>query len=446
MGASLFDDSDPAIAALTAANAAFAAKYPGDPVGRQPVHTLYLAAQHFAAGATRAIGDQALRALDRYGRDPGDFARAIGAGALDASLASTVHARVKAKLEREPIEDLRIDFEDGFGRRPDDEEDRVAIAAARDLARALAAKTAPPFTGIRIKSLGPDTVARAARTLEHFLGALLEAHGAMPAGFVVTLPKVNVPEQPRALVRWLERLEAQHGLAAGTLRFEIMVETTQGFLDAGGRSPLPSFLDASEGRCTAVHLGVYDFTASCEVAALYQSTAHPMCELARNLMRLACGGRGVFLSDGSTHVLPIGPQRSRDLGEAQRAENTAAVHAAWRLAYAHVRHALEGGFYQGWDLHPAQLPVRFAATYVFFLEGFARAAARLHAFLTPSTDGADRAVADEPATAQALFNTLQRAYACGAIDPSDLAAAGLTPREVAMRSVNEVLASRRATP
>jgi hypothetical protein len=442
MSRGLLDDSGPELDALRAANDAFTARYLGEsrePRGRQPVHTFYLGAQFYTPDATRAIGEQALRSLERHGRDPWDFARAIGAEGVDAQVASTVFARVRAKLEHQPIEDLRLDFEDGFGTRPDDEEDRFAAATARDLARSFAARTAPPFTGIRLKSLGPETLRRAARTLEVFVGALIEAHGAMPEGFVVTLPKVNVPEQPRALVRWLERLEARHALAAGSLRFEMMVETTQAFLDAGGRSPLPAFLDACEGRCTGVHLGVYDFTASCEVAALYQSMVHPMCELARNLMRLAYGGRGVFLSDGATNVLPVGPHAGRDLDEAQRAENAAAVHRAWRLSYGHVRHSLEGGFYQGWDLHPAQLPVRFAACYVFFLEGFARAAARLRAFVGRA---ATTQIADEPATAQALFNYVQRARACGAVDDADLAATGLTTSELAMRSVAEILAAR----
>jgi hypothetical protein len=173
-----------------------------------------------------------------------------------------------------------------------------------------------------------------------------------------------------------------------------------------------------------------------------------MCELARNLMRLACGGRGVFLSDGSTNVLPVGPHakpgRDRARGDVEHAENAAAVHAAWRLAYGHVRHALEGGFYQGWDLHPAQLPVRFAATYVFFLEGFTRAAARLRAFMAPRAVGTSAAIADEPATAQALFDYVRRAHACGAVDTSELAAAGLTADEVTLRSVSAVLASRSA--
>jgi citrate lyase beta subunit len=443
MSRSLLEDSAPELQALRAANDAFGAKYPGERRERQPVHTFYGGAQFYAAGAAQELGARALRALARHGRDAAEFTRALGLTGLDPALASTVYARVEEKLRREPVEDYRIDFEDGFGVRTDEEEDRAAVAAACELARSLAGGTAPPFTGIRIKSLGPDGTSRAARTLELFLDALLdERRGVMPERFVVTLPKVNVPQQPATLVRWLDRLEARHGLPARTLRFEMMVETTQAFLGADGRSPLPGFLDACEGRCTGVHLGVYDFTASCEVAALHQSMVHPMCELARSSMRLAYGGRGVFLSDGSTNVLPVGPHAGKDLTAAQRAENAAAVHGAWRLSYAHIRHSLEGAFYQGWDLHPAQLPVRFAACFVFFLEGFAAAAARLRAFVERA---ATAQIADEPATAQALLNYVQRALACGAVDAGDLAATGLTANEAAMPSMRQIVASRANT-
>jgi citrate lyase beta subunit len=364
--------------------------------------------------------------MARYAQDAGEFARGVGLG--DGALASAVYGRVHAKLQREPVEDFRIDFEDGFGVRPDAEEDRTAVSAARELGRAVAGGIAPPFTGIRIKSLGESTH-RAGRTLELFVGALLdECKGVLPPHFVVTLPKVNVPEQPRTVVRWFERLEALHGLAPGTLRLEMMVETPQAMIGADGRSPLPAFLDACEGRCTGVHLGVYDFTASCGIAAAHQSMAHPMCELARGMMRLACGGRGVTLSDGSTNILPVGPHVDGDnavLTAPQKAENRAAVHSAWRASFGHVRHSLEGGFYQGWDLHPAQLPVRYAACFAFFLEGFASAAARLRKYGDAASKGPIQ-VADEPATIAALTNYVQRALSCGAIGKDDLAAEGLS--------------------
>ena len=438
----LVDETAAEIEALRRANTALAQKYPGEPQRRQPVHTLYGGAQFYRAETTRRSGELALKCMARHGQGAADFARAIGLDEPEGAVAAAVHARVQAKLRREPVEDFRIDFEDGFGARTDAEEDAAAAATAHELGRAIAEGIAPPFHGIRIKSLGEEWAARAGRTLEIFVGALLESRGgALPEGFVVTLPKVQVPEQPRTLARWMDRLEKRHALAPGSLRFEMMVETTTAFIGPDGRSPLPGFLDACEGRCTGVHLGVYDFTASCAVAAAHQSMAHPMCELARGHMRLAYGSRGVFLSDGSTNVLPVGPHPGADLGEAQRAENAAAVHRAWRLSYAHVRRSLEAGFYQGWDLHPAQLPVRFAACYAFFLQDFAPAAARLRAFVDKAAKASTQ-IADEPATGQALLDYVRRAFACGAVLPEELASTGLAPGDLAQPTIAKILAAR----
>ena len=109
------------LARLRKANAAFARKHPGDPADRQPVHTVYGGAQLFQADSARKLGDLALRALREYGPDPAALAEALG---LPRELGERVYPRVVAKLEREPVEDYRIDFEDGYGNRPDAEEDK----------------------------------------------------------------------------------------------------------------------------------------------------------------------------------------------------------------------------------------------------------------------------------------------------------------------------------
>ncbi len=100
--------------------------------------------------------------------------------------AKDVRRRVNEKLGREPIEDLRIDFEDGYGVRDDAEEDAAARAAGE-----LAGRLPVPFVGLRCKSLEAPTRRRAVRTLRVFLDAL----GTLPPGFVVTLPKVSAVEQ-----------------------------------------------------------------------------------------------------------------------------------------------------------------------------------------------------------------------------------------------------------
>ncbi|MES1209237.1 MAG: phosphoenolpyruvate kinase, partial [Pseudomonadota bacterium] len=262
--------------------------------------------------------------------------------------------------------------------------------------------------------------------------------------FVVTLPKVTIAEQPRALVRLFDGLERRHGLPPGSLRLELMVETTQALLGADGRSPLPAFLDACAGRCRGAHFGTYDFTASCNVTAAYQAMDHPWCDLAKGMMMLAYGGTGLFLSDGATNVMPVGPHRGEALTPLQAEQNRAVVHAAWRLSHRQIRRSLEGGFYQGWDLHPGQLPVRYATCFAFFLEGFAPAAERLRNFVDKAAQATLVGdVFDDAATGQGLLNYFLRALNSGAIDASDLGRTGLTPDEVALRSFAKILAARR---
>jgi citrate lyase beta subunit len=473
MNASLVDDAKPAFVALAAANRAFNQKYPGPTPDRQPVHTVYGGAHLFRGDTAARLGSLALDSMKTYGRDPVEFALGVGfvkdpaalrAGAEALSgafrsnpaalradnptgyLACAVYERVLQKLEREAVEDFRIDFEDGFGARSDAEEDATARSAAREAARALAQGTLPPFIGIRVKSFNEEWAERGARTLELFMADLLEATGGkLPENFVVTLPKVTLPDQPRTLVRLFELLERRHGLRPGQLRMELMVELTQALIGPDGRCPLPDLVAACEGRCFAAHLGTYDFTASCNLTAAYQTMRHPLCDLAKGMMVLALGGTGLFLSDGATNVMPTGPHKGKALSEAELSENRTVVHAAWRLAHDNIRHSLEGGFYQGWDLHPAQLPVRYATTYAFFLEGFTQAAERLSNFIAKAAQATLVGdVFDDAATGQGLLNYFVRAQNCGAISESELGLTGLTLEEFHLRSFAKILASRRA--
>ncbi len=251
---------------------------------------------------------------------------------LPLDLVEAVHGRVRAKLITEPIEDLRIDFEDGLGARPD--EDALAVAAASALLASIAAGHAPPFTGIRFKSLEAATRRRGIRTLDVFLGAL----GPLPEGFVVTLPKVSSVEQVEAMLALSAELEAAHALPAGSVRFELQIETPQAVLGADGTALVARMIHSAGGRCTGLHYGTYDYSASVGIAAGYQSMEHAAADHAKAIMQLAAAGTGVRLSDGSTNVLPVG--------------TPSAAAVAWQLHARLVRRSLERGFYQGWDLHP----------------------------------------------------------------------------------------------
>jgi hypothetical protein len=210
---------------------------------------------------------------------------------------------------------------------------------------------------------------------------------------------------------------------------------------------LLSIVEAAGGRCIGAALGVYDFTASCQLAAGQQVPDHPMCDFARALMRASLGGAGLGLSDGATNILPIEPHAGDPsrLTEAQRRDNELAVHRAWRLSFRHVTHALRHGFWQGWDMHGAQLPVRYAAHHAFHLAGFDIAAARLASILS-GLDAAQHVTAaalDDAATAQALLGQVTRAFDAGAIEDAELRRAGLRRSEAGIRSFAELVAARR---
>jgi citrate lyase beta subunit len=403
---------------LASADRELTERYPGDRGVRQPVHTVYVPADRFTADLAQDWGRQAMAALTAAGATADEFAGAIGADPADVA---AVYNRVLAKLEREPIEDLRIDFEDGYGARPDDEEDATAVSAARQLRRAVESGSAPPFVGIRFKNFEKPTRRRGLRTFDLFVGELADS-GGLPAGFVLTLPKVTSIEQVDAMMEVCSRLERRHGLADGSLRFEIQVETPQAIISADGRALIAPMIHAAAPRVTGLHYGTYDYSASCGIAAEYQSMEHPAADYAKGVMQVAAAGTGVHVSDGSTNVLPVGDR--------------SAVQAAWRLHARLVRRSLERGIYQGWDMHPGQLPTRYAAVFLFYRHGLASAVARLRAYVQKSDSG----YLDEPATAVALAGFIVRAIDCGAVEQAEITAAtGLSRGEL------DVLA-RRAKP
>jgi citrate lyase beta subunit len=411
---------------------------------RQPVHTVYGGAHLFSADTAPKLGQLALHALRTYAPDAATFAAAVaGRRAFDA----TLYDRVREKLSREPVEDFRIDFEDGYGARPDDEEDAAARRAGSEVASGMSGGTLPPFIGIRIKPLNREWAPRGVRTVELFVETLLEKSGTLPANFLVTLPKVVAAAHVAALADALEGLETRFRLPTGVLKLEIMVETPQAILAEDGRCPLREFVAAGRGRCVAAHFGVYDYTASLSITAAQQRMRHPACDHARHVMLVALAGTGVMLSDGATNVLPVGPHQPSAGGALtaeQQAENRAVVFNAWRVHFKDVRHSLANAFYQGWDLHPAQLPTRYAAVYSFFQEGLVSASVRLKAFV----EQAARAtlvgdVFDDAATGQALLNYFVRGLECGAITEAEAAATGLTVDELRSRSFMKMLERRR---
>lgn len=427
---------------VQSAQAEVAELYPGDSGARQPVHTVYGGAHLFKSDTAKKLGELSLRSLD-CAPDAALFAEIIG---IRRELAGKVYERVIEKLKREAVEDFRIDFEDGYGNRPDDEEDNHAMVCGQQVATGIAQNTLPPFLGIRIKPLTRDLAARSLRTLDIFLTELLDkSNGKLPDNFVITLPKILSKSDVETLIDVLDVFEDRAGLDPGALQIEFMVETQQSIFDPQGRIVLPRLLKAANGRLRGAHFGTYDYTANCDITAAHQRMRHPACDFAKHVMKVALAGTGVMLSDGATNIMPVGPHKGKTLSDQQRDENRAAVHAAWRLHADDVRHSLVNGFYQGWDLHPAQLPTRYGALYGFFLDGLAPASERLKNFVDKAAQATLVGdVFDDAATGQGLLNYFLRGIACGAVTEQEALATGLSLDEIRSKSFVKIMAARRA--
>lgn len=464
---------------LEQAHKAFERRYPGPSGDRQPIHVVYGGAHLFRAGTPRRLGDLALRSLDEYAPDFAAFARAIGlpgaerlpespdaAAAMAQSIeadpeavrrenrpawfAHTVYRRIREKLQREPVEDFRIDFEDGYGNRPDEEEDGHAAAAAGEVAAGMNAGALPPFFGIRIKPFSEELRERSTRTLDIFLTELAaKTRGELPKVFYITLPKVRLPDEVAALADICSRLEPMLDLEPGALRLELMVETAQAIFNERGEANLLALVGAARGRCAAVHFGPYDYTASLHITAPRDAMTHPASDFARDVLQASLAGTGVRISDGPVNVLPIPPYRvgkdGAPLAARQLAENRAAVHYGWKVHFDHGRRSLGRGFYQGWDLHPAQLPARYAAVYAFFLENLDSASERMRNFMDKAAQATRVGqVFDDAAMAQGLLNYFVQSISCGALAAGEVEAlTGLSAAELRSASFLKILAGRR---
>ena len=464
---------------LRQAHKEFESRYPGPRGDRQPVHTVYGGAHLFRADTARRLGEKALQSLSEYAPDFISFAKAIvlpganrlpeepkAAAALEKSIATnseaarkenrpawfarTLYYRVREKLQREPVEDFRIDFEDGYGNRPDEEEDQHAAVVAAEIATGMQSGTLSPFIGVRIKPFNEELRSRSVRTLDIFLTELVSrTKGKFPPNFFITLPKVVIPEEPTALAAVCAKLEPSLGLEKNTLRIELMIETPQSIFNEQGQVNLLPLVTAAQGRCVAAHFGTYDYTASRGITAAYQHMTHQACDFAREVMQVALAGTGIWLSDGATNILPVpihhAAKGSAPLTAEQISENRSAVHHAWKLHFDHIRHSLENAYYQGWDLHPAQLVTRYAAVYSFFLESLDAASERLRNFVAKAAQATlVGEVFDDAATGQGLLNYFLRAINCGAITAEETQSlTGLTQGELRTASFVKILENRK---
>jgi hypothetical protein len=409
---------------LTAANKKVAALYPGDSIARQPVHTFIGSADTFTSDAAQRVGRQGIDLLNNFAPTATAFAKILGLPAGIPGLAELVRTRVVNKLQREPIEDYRLDFEDGYGTRPDAEEDGHAASAAREVAAGMTAGTLPPFIGIRIKPMSKELHARSLRTLDIFVTTLVKTAKRLPPHFAVTATKVMTPAQVSAVAQKCSALEKKLKLPRHAIQLELMIETPQAILTPDGRVALPALVKAGKGRVRGAHFGVYDYTALCGITAAWQHPRHLACDVAREMMRVSLAQTGVMIADGSSNILPIPPH----------------VQTAWRQHFEDVTSSLVNGYYQGWDLHPGHLPTRYAAVYAFYLSARPAATARLSNFFTKAARAG--AAFDDAATGQALVNFFNRALSSGAITMAEAMQTGLDESEFGGPSFRQILSAR----
>jgi citrate lyase beta subunit len=442
---------------------------------RTPVHVVYGGADRFSADTPRKLGRIALDSLKAFAPNFAAFATAFqlhgyqhlptfprAVKELEASLkaapdkikkkdraawfAWTVHQKTLAKLRTEPVEDFRIDFEDGYGFRSEEEEDGHAVSAATELAAAFKKRKTTAFAGFRIKSLAPGTYGRAIRTLELFLATLLDqTDRKLLDGFVVTLPKVTDAKQVKDLARRLSKIEKDRKIAKDSIGIELMIETPDAIFDKRGRAAVPSLIKASRGRCRSFHFGAYDYTAALGISASFQDIRHPACSFARSVIQAACAGSGVRVVDSVTTQIPVPVHRDEILTEAQTAENRRSVHAGWLKHFQNVSASMADGFYQSWDLHPNQLVARYAAVYGFFLTEMDAQAARLKTFLGKATQASLTGnTFDDAASAQGIVNFFRNGFDCGAFGDEEIKQAiGLTSADL-RASFSELASARRS--
>ncbi|MHA2501288.1 MAG: DUF6986 family protein [Candidatus Kariarchaeaceae archaeon] len=454
---------------LEGVNQDFENYYPGEKPGRKAVHTVYGGAQLFIAERAERIGKSAIAQFEAYVKnfvelakileieghedlpeDPSKIAdlQATLENTTDRKnrgwLAYTVYSKVVDKLRTEAVEDFRIDFEDGFGKRSDEEEDHYAKFAAEETAKGMELNKLPPFIGIRIKPLTESLKGRSIKTLNLYLGTLLKiTDGVLPENFVITLPKVTQPEEVASLDAILSTMETRLGLSKNTLKVEIMVETPQSIINKQGESNLSKLIIPARERLVGAHFGVYDYTASVNIIAKHQEMDHLACDFARHMMKVSLAGTGIRLSDGATNILPVGPHRGDNLSKEQMAENIAVVHAAWKKGFDHTIHSLTNAFYQGWDLHPAQLPIRYAAVYSFFLSNLQNSIDRVKSFVSRAAQATLTGdVFDDAATALALLNYFNLALEAGAISDKEINETGLSRDEIYARSFDLIIENR----
>ncbi|GMU86352.1 MAG: aldolase [Ignavibacteriales bacterium] len=411
---------------------------------RYPIHTFYGGAHLFKRDTFEKIKRIAQGIFNDYCEESERFYSifTLPDSPVSKSTAEKVYHKIHKKVEDEPVEDYRIDFEDGYGYRSDEEEDEHAISAATETAEIIKNDALPSIFGIRIKPIAPGTAQRAVRTLDLYINTLLKlTENTLPPAFVVTLPKVTRPEQLSVLNDILHKLEMRNHLPKNSILTEVMIETPEAIAE----KYMAEIVQVGGNRLLGGHLGVYDLNSSFGVSASFQEMQHPSCDYARVLMKIILGRSGIRCVDGVTNVMPVAPNKATlaaPLAVHLHEENVATVIAGWQKSYSDIRHSLRMGFYQGWDLHPAQIISRLAAVYIFFLNEYPLAAKRMKQFLKNlAQPSVHKGIFDDAASGFGLLLFFRYGFECHAFDEHDLAGAGITKENLYARHFSDIISS-----
>lgn len=447
---------------IDAVNNDFNKNYPGDSTERQPIHVVYGGAHLFKSDTIKKLSELSLKSLNEYAPNSAilskifdleenknlsdDFDKLLLINDEELSYSSLIYKHLKNKLLNEAVEDFRIDFEDGYGVRTDEEEDFHAIQSAKETAIAFSENSLPYYFGFRIKPFSEELKERSLRTLYLFIKTLTEStNGAVPERFIITLPKLISPKQAGILNKTLSLIEKEVGLKENTFLIEVMIETPQILIDNSGKIPFSEIIKESEGRLVAAHFGVYDYSSLLNITSQFQSMKHNVCDLARGIMQIGFAGTAVRLSDGATNLIPSPPHRSKDfvLTEQQLIENRNTVHRAWKVGFENITHSLKNGFYQGWDLHPAQFISRYTAVYNYFLLSYDSTLKRLSKFIEQAAQATlQHDQFDDAATGQGLLNFFIQGYNCGAFTLDEILKTGLNEVELKSKSIVSIVKNR----
>jgi len=243
----------------------------------------------------------------------------------------------------------------------------------------------------------------------------------------------------RQLCDRLKRFEKKNGLKNRSIGVELMIESPLALFDRKGKVVLKELIDEAKGRCTSAHFGAFDYTSALGIVSTHQGLHHPACDFARQLMLANLAPLGIRLSDSVTTNLPVAIHKNGRLNNVQIEENRRSIHDGWHEHFANVTASMKNGFYQSWDLHPNQLPARYAAVYAFFLESRDAMAVRLKEFINRSTQATLTGnTFDDAASAEGILNFFRSGSDCGAFEPKEIKTLlGVSPDELRSTSFQQ---------